>query len=241
MIKLILQITKIIITIILVLLAVSCQNFEGISGNGNVILENRTVTNFDKIEAKTGLEVILEQGSSTIVKVEADQNLLPHIFTEVKDGTLIVRTDKNIIDASSRKIYVQSPHFTSIQVSSGASVSAVAKISESNLNLDTSSGSNLNLAVTVDNLTCSSSSGSEMDIKGTARNVNADTSSGSSMDIDELRAINGVASASSGSSIEINVTESLKADASSGASIDCASKPKTLTVDESSGGSVSTQ
>ena len=92
--KLIIQITKVIVTIISVLLLQSCVNSnwnnETISGNGKIVEVNRTVTeDFNAISAKNGLEVIINQDNTNKIIVEADENLQDHIFTEVKEGTLV--------------------------------------------------------------------------------------------------------------------------------------------------------
>ncbi|MEZ4853901.1 head GIN domain-containing protein [Flavobacterium sp.] len=239
MIKLIIQLTRILLTIILALLAVSCVKFDGVKGTGNVISENRNVANFTKIEAKTGLNVILEQGNSTVVKVDADENLHQIIKTEVENGTLKIYADKSIYDATSKTVFVKAPHFTSISVSSGANVTSTNQIKEPNLELSTSSGSDLNIAITTDALTCESSSGSNLQVKGVAKKVVASASSGSDLDLDELKAETVFADSSSGSSIQVNATEKLTAEASSGSSIDCISKPAEISKNESSGGSIS--
>lgn len=55
MIKLIVQITKLVVATLLVLLLNSCGNFNGISGDGNVVTTKRAITeSFTSIEAKTG-------------------------------------------------------------------------------------------------------------------------------------------------------------------------------------------
>lgn len=61
MIKLIVQMAKIIIISILTLLMTSCINFNTTQGSGNVVKTKRNVTNFTSIHAKTGLDIILNK------------------------------------------------------------------------------------------------------------------------------------------------------------------------------------
>lgn len=239
MIKLIIQITKIIITTILGFLMFSCGNFNSISGNGNVVTTNRNVPNFTSIEAKTGLEVILEQSNVTNVKVEADDNLQEHIFTEVENGVLKIYCDANFYKSDARKVYVKSPVYNGIYASSGASIESQNTIKSQNLAVESNSGSEITLKVETQKLFCDSSSGSNIELAGTATNLETVSSSGSTINLSDLIAQNVQANSSSGSSTSVHAIEKLSADASSGSSIEYRETPKEISKNESSGGSVS--
>ncbi len=60
---------------------VSCQ-LHGIKGSGNITTENRNVSgDFKSIRAGKGLDVVIEQASTTSVTVIADDNVQKHINT----------------------------------------------------------------------------------------------------------------------------------------------------------------
>lgn len=244
MIKLIIQITKIIIAIITTLLFQSCVNMswnkDTISGNGKVATISRTVTNdFNAIHAKTGLDIIIEQGSTTKIEVQADENLQDHIFTEVKDGTLSVYSDANIRNSEAQKVFITVSNLYEIKSSSGATVKSENTLNFEKLELDSSTGSLIEIEVKSKSLSCESSSGSSIVVKGKTNTIDTQSSSGSTINLENLYAATGKAHSSSGSSTIVNVTNDLNAHASSGSSISYVSKPNSLIVDESSGGSVS--
>lgn len=246
MIRIIVEFTKVIILVIVGLLMNSCakfeSNFQTLSGNGNVVTENRTITgDFTEIKAKTGLEVYLKQGNTKEIIVEADENLQDHIFTEVNDGTLEVYVDGNIRKSSAKKVYITLPELTSLASSSGANVSSANTFKCQSVDFDSSSGSSLTFSVEAEKIDCESSSGSTMTLSGRTVSLDTDSSSGSSMNLKNLVAQNIDAESSSGSSTTVNPTESLKAEASSGSSINYVTKPKNISTDKSSGGSVSFQ
>jgi hypothetical protein len=60
----------------------------GERGSGNVVSETREVSNFHAIEIDYPAEVIVRQGSQESLKIEAEDNLLPNLKTEVRGGTL---------------------------------------------------------------------------------------------------------------------------------------------------------
>jgi hypothetical protein len=59
-----------------------------IEGSGAVISEQREVQNFDRIQLTGAGDVFITQEGVELVIVEADDNLLPYIETEVRAGTL---------------------------------------------------------------------------------------------------------------------------------------------------------
>ena len=88
---------KIMVLFISILLTSCNANLnigDGIEGSGNVITEKRKITDsFTKIKASTGVEVILEQGNTTEIEVEIDDNLIEYVITKVENGTLIAKID----------------------------------------------------------------------------------------------------------------------------------------------------
>ena len=244
MVKLILQITKVVATILAALLLQSCFNGnwvgDSINGDGNVVAIERTIDEkFNRISAQTGLEVYITQGNAVKVLVEADENLQEHIFTQVKDGVLEIYTDASINICDSKKVFVKVVDLESLKSSSGAEVKSNSPLKFEKLELSSSSGSSIELDLNANNVSCESSSGSSITLNGKTNQLSSDASSGSAIHLDDFVAKNVRANSSSGSSITVNAVNELKADASSGSSIEFISKPNSLIVDESSGGSVS--
>src|SRR5690606_6445715 len=101
MIQLVLRVTKFCLALLLTLFLGSCNFniqgpdfFDSVSGSGNVIIEKREVQkNFDKIRVSSLLKVELEQAPNYEIIVEADDNIIPYITTEVEGNTLKVYFD----------------------------------------------------------------------------------------------------------------------------------------------------
>jgi hypothetical protein len=60
----------------------------GVSGSGNVVTETRKVSNFDAVNVEYPAQVTIKQGDIGSLKIKAEDNLLPNLKTEVKNGTL---------------------------------------------------------------------------------------------------------------------------------------------------------
>jgi len=235
---------RIVVTSILSLLLFSC-NFNmnwnsGVKGNGNVVMETRTVNaSFSKIKASEGLSVYLTQGSSEGITVEADENLQELIITEVIDGVLKIHCKEQIGKASSKKVNVNFKSVSGITSTSGSSVHATNVITTDNLKLKSSSGSSMRVKVNTNDLTCDSSSGSSLKVSGNTISLTAEASSGSTIKAGDLKAESSEASASSGANLTVNTSKALIAKASSGAIVKYYGNPEMLDTDKSSGGSVS--
>ncbi|HEY3473733.1 MAG TPA: DUF2807 domain-containing protein [Anaerolineales bacterium] len=60
----------------------------GERGSGNVVMETREVSDFDTIEIRYPARVFVRQGTSESLEIEAEDNLLPNLKTEVRNGRL---------------------------------------------------------------------------------------------------------------------------------------------------------
>lgn len=191
----------------------------GKTGNGTVVEENREVTsNFTDVHVSEGIDVYVTQANEFNISVEADENIIDLIGTEIKNGKLKIHAIENIGRAT-KKVFVSLPEVTGLRSSSGAHLTTQNKITASTLFLDASSGAHLNAEATVDKLEIDASSGANIDISGNASEVYVDGSSGSNVKGKNLMTTECNAEASSGSNISINVSKSLTADASSGGNI----------------------
>ena len=114
-----------------------------VDGNGNVVTEERSVADFTKVKGAAGIDVYLTEGTENKVTVEADENLMELIETEVEGGKLRIRAIQNIGRAKAKKVHVTYVNLSSIEASSGADVIGNSVIKSETLNLDTSSGADL--------------------------------------------------------------------------------------------------
>lgn len=241
MIKIITWITKLIVLLLSALFLGSCHfDYKSIKGSGKIITENRKIEKpFTGIDVSDAIQVTLKQADEVSVVVEADDNLVASISTEVKNGVLHISNIEQLsIHNGTRKVIVSMPTIESIETTSASNLESQNTIKGSTINIISSSASSIHLNLEMDEVNCDSSSGSRIKIKGLALKLKAESSSGSQINNFDLLANEVTADASSGSTIEIHPIVSLKADASSGASVLYNSVPKTISKNSSSGGNI---
>lgn len=211
--------------LVLAALFISSCNFNatfgpGEMGNGELTQESRKANEtFTEVVASEGIDVYLTQAATQEITVEADENIIDLIGTDIKDGRLRIHAIENIGRAT-KKVYVSLPEITALKSSSGADLIAKTPLEVDQLKLNASSGSDLELfQVQADGIEADASSGANIEIAGTANELDADSSSGANIKAKNLLTKNCTADASSGAGISVNVSESLVADANSGADI----------------------
>jgi len=70
------------------LMATGCLIGPTIRGNGEIRSETRDVSGFEAISVSGSGKAIITQGDREGLEIRADENLLPHLVTEVRGGEL---------------------------------------------------------------------------------------------------------------------------------------------------------
>lgn len=232
---------NLIVVFITTLILSSCNiNINnGEKGNGNVVTQKRDVTeDFAEVRGSAGLDVYLTQGNENKIVVEADENLLEYISTDIKNGKLHVTTSSNIGRSKAKKVYITFKELNNIEASSGADVIGNSVIKSKNLSLRSSSGADLKVEIFSKELVIKSSSGSEVIVSGKATSLKADASSGSEIDAEKLLVVNCYADASSGAEVTVNVKDKLETHVSSGGNVKYYGNPISVNSNKSHSGSV---
>jgi hypothetical protein len=91
---------------------------SGERGSGNARSETRTVGAFERIHAEGigTLDVEVRDGLAGGVQISTDDNLLPLVTTEVKDGTLEIGSRASISPNSGLKLKISTPTLTAVHL-----------------------------------------------------------------------------------------------------------------------------
>ncbi len=202
--------------------------------------ETREVSGFNAIKVSSGIDLYLKMGDTESVEIVADDDIMDKIITRVEDGVLRIYVKDRISWRwrMERKAYVTVKEIEKIDASAGSDVKGNSTITAYDLEINASSGSDVELDVKVDNLDLDVSSGSDAKMTGLAKNFRAEASSGADIHASELRTKNCEVRVSSGSDASVNVSNELTARASSGGDIRYTGNPEIKDISESSGGDV---
>ncbi len=233
--------TKTFLLLIIAVALTSCF-FNGVKGNGNVISETRKISDdFTRINAGNGLNVFLTNSADISLEVEADENLHELIETYVDNGTLYIKTTKNIGFAKAKKIHVFVDKLNEIDIHSGGEIISDNTFKAKNFKINASSGGGINMRLAVQDLVCETSSGANLNLKGTAKTIKVNSTSGSNLNAYELAALSCDVDVSSGANVRLNISETFNGNASSGGGITYKGNPEIVKRSNSSGGSISNE
>ena len=212
-------------------------------GSGNIVSEKRNTGVFSEIKVSSSLEVDVQQGAETSVVVEADDNIIKFIETDVENGVLKIKLKNNHgISNATTKVHVTSSVYSGFSASSSSSITSKNIIANSTkINLKASSSSNIEIELDAPFVDIDASSSANITASGKAKNVKIDASSSSKIIANGLKAEIVDAKASSSSDIHLFASVSLKAKASSSAEIFYTGGVTMVDKSENSSGTVSKQ
>src|SRR5664279_2052805 len=103
----------------------ACNIFNGewITGNGNIRTEKRSTGNFTGVKTSGSIDVEISSGDTYAVSAEDDDNVLPYIVTEVREGVLNVHYKEGTsIQSDHAKVYVTAPSLDKVSVSGSGNI-----------------------------------------------------------------------------------------------------------------------
>ncbi|NJB87668.1 hypothetical protein GGR26_003452 [Lewinella marina] len=211
-----------------------------VEGNGELETQSRNLDGFTGVHTCCSFKVELTQSRDFGVKVEAESNLQEFIETRVIGNTLHIRftDDANFKSKRDIRVYVSLPRLEAVDASSSARVTGKTPFTGEDLALDVSSSATIELDFTGQRVDLDASSSGRITVGGSASRVTADASSASTIDAAALKAEDAVADVSSAASVNVHVTNSLRADASSAGVVRYGGNPRDVVADTSSAGRV---
>ncbi|ALO16416.1 hypothetical protein L21SP5_02795 [Salinivirga cyanobacteriivorans] len=200
------------------LLAQGCEFIpNGIKGNGKVTEKEIEVGDFKAVDVRKGFDLYLTKGESTAVRIEADENLIPHIQVRVEGNTLIITSRKNIWRSRSLKAYVTYTALEAINASGGSDVYSKSKIKAERFNLSISGGSDAEADIEANTLDADLSGGSDLELEYAGRELNLSASGGCDAELTLKKLKRSIINTSGGSDVSvIGECENLTLNASGG-------------------------
>ena len=185
-----------------------------------------SVGDFDSVAVSQGINLNLVMGSVSSITAVADKDSdLDRLEIEVDDGELEIRRGSWVSSLFS----IAKPH---------GNVTVNVVVSELQA-VEASSGASADLIdIACTDLLVDASSGSRIDVSGRCDTVTIDASSGAVVDSTDLLATDASVDSSSGASIKVFAGDRFDGDASSGSSIRVYGSPEVAESETSSGASI---
>jgi len=118
-----------------------------VRGSGDVVTEERNVSGFDRVELHGSGKLILAQGSAEALTVEAEDNLMKYIETDVRGNTLMLGFEDGVIVQTRKPIifYLTMVDIAGVDVSGTGDVEA-ARVETDRLDIGISGSGSVDIA-----------------------------------------------------------------------------------------------
>lgn len=213
------------------------------SDDENFVDEVRTVESFQSVKSSGALKILLTPDTAQSVVVHGNPSALSYLVSEVdKDGVLnlyMEKFDLNFDRDHPMRVSINTNQIKTIDLSGASSLKTTKKFQTETVSISLSGASwaDLNLAVS-QSLKLDVNGASKAEIKGHSYQLEADVSAASKLDAQEFMVKNADIRASGASSVEANVSDSLKLYLSGASKFKSEHTPLYLHKDVSGGSSV---
>lgn len=218
----------------------------------NASSQVRQVGNFNGIYSERGISVVFTQDNQPSVKVETEPGKEHYITTKVESGILRIEYDNHgerNVRMGKMLVHVSNPKLETLNLESGSNFKTTNEVKGNKLALNMESGSamkgsfavsgnaivnlesgaSMKIDLVAQNLNFNGESGMSANISGKAEKANYNIESGASCNASNFETKTVVADVSTGSSLNVFVTESLNVNVSAAASVGYKGNPKNIT------------
>jgi hypothetical protein len=196
----------------------SCQFTRGLKGSGNLKTEKRSLSSFKAIDTNGAYTVDVTCQKPVSVEIETDDNILPLIKTEVRDGVLYVTSQERYNATKGVTLRVSVPDLAAIS-SRGAGDIRIADAASNDLKID-------------------STGAASVKANGKAKSLTISSTGAGDVDTTKLQAEKARVSVSGAASIDVYASEQLDVSVSGVGSVNYSGNPKTVNKNVSGLGSV---
>ncbi|MCP4551139.1 MAG: DUF2807 domain-containing protein [Bacteroidetes bacterium] len=195
------------------------NNRNRVSGSGNLEKETRKVPPFDALDISNAFDVYLTQGNKESLVIEADDNILKHIYTEVVGGKLRIYIKGNIRRIKTMRAYISFKMLDEIELSGAVEIHGENAMKFENLMIDASGASEIYLKLTAAKVNLDLSGASDIEFTGSANELVVDASGASDIKAIDFEVDDCILEASGACSVKVFVNRNLEVDASGASTV----------------------
>jgi hypothetical protein len=165
-----------------------------VRGSGIVISESRDVSGFDRVQLDGLGELTITQGNTETLTIEAEDNILPRITTEVRNGTLVIGFgedwETSVIPTKTIKFTMTVDDLTGLIIN-GAANADLPSLNTDQLNLEINGVGKINIAnLTSGELILKGSGGADFGLSGTVTSQKIDVDGAANIQAGDLQSQN---------------------------------------------------
>ena len=200
---------RVIALVFWALLLINCSKNQVVVGSNNIITQEKQLSAYDRIEVLGSYDVIFTDGEVGKIKINAPDNILPLIQTEVSDGLLKIGAEKNRYKVK-EPIIIYVPvdsHLKQVDIKGSADIYSEKNLETKTLNVGIYGSGDARLAVNVSSLALEVVGAGDIRVSGRAKDLSIDISGSGDVDTSKLTAEKAAISISGAGDVSAYVTE----------------------------------
>jgi hypothetical protein len=213
---------------------------EIVDGNEVLQEEPRDARDFDKVNARGGLDVAISEGDFSVT-VRIDENLLSHVRTSVDDDTLSISVDANLREKlPGPHVLVSMPALDDAETTGDGSLTVSEFDAEGPMSLELTGEGSLTWSGRATDLDVVLAGSGDVSIEGTAESAELFLRGSGSLDARDLVADEANIELDGPGELSVTVNGLVNARAANGGSIDLFGRVRAGALEETSGGTITT-
>lgn len=192
----------------------SAQYFsKKIKGNNKIITETRNLSDYDKIGVAGSFDVELIKGNEGKITIKADENLMEYIITEVKKGSLKIKTKKgyNLRPSKTIKITVPFESISSVALAGSGDVYSDAIIDNNDFKLSVAGSGDMDLKIDTQKLESNIAGSGNINLKGNSKEFNCKIAGSGNFNGYDLKTSAATIKIAGSGNVKVNATENIHA------------------------------
>lgn len=232
---------RIFVVFLAVALLAGCITGISVTGSGNVVTQEKSITGFERVDASYAFEVEISQGETFSVVVRVDDNIVKYLQVVKQGRTLKIGLKPGRIydiRKATMQAEVTMPELTGLDLSGASHATITGFKSTKALDLDLSGAGSLRGDIEAGNVRFDLSGSSNVTLTGSGQDVTIDASGSSDVDLTDFSVADADVDVSGSSTATVKPSGRLDADASGASHVYYLGSPTLGKIDTSGSSSV---
>jgi hypothetical protein len=205
--------------------------------------EDRHLTGFDAVHVAGSFDVYITQGTTESVKVEAPADVIKNIITEVKNGSLTIRTKNNfsfnnMFGNKKMVVYVSIKNCNAVSLTGSGDVFFKEGIAANDLSLSITGSGDITGKVTAKNLSSSVTGSGDLHVSGRADNSKVNVTGSGDFTGRDLATNTTIVFVGGSGDASVNATATLKASVTGSGDVHYSGHPHNVSKSTSGSGDI---
>ena len=184
---------------------------EKVYGSGTVVSEERQVPFFNQIHLKGTGKVILTRSASQSVRIKTDDNIMPHILTEVENGKLVISQEAKNLRPTVLTLYISATNLEGISISGSGDIIGNEGFDSESFYADIAGSGDISVIVSANRLESNISGSGSIYLSGSANSYDATITGSGDVDAFELQTRDSLVVITGSGNCRVNVSDLLRA------------------------------